>query len=162
MAAKTKTKKPTRRKPRTTAKKPAVARKPKAAKPRRKAAAKPARPKRAAPKSKPPKPAAAKSKPPKPAAIVEAPPLFVPEEQVAELEDSSGPAKKPGPLARLKSGVGNLFAKMTGRGKRRAPSESDGVPDDVTMDIHTGDILAAEPAPTKQRRRKPPPPPAGD
>jgi hypothetical protein len=143
MAAKTK--KPTRRKAPT--KKPA-ARKPKAAAPR-KAATKP-RPKRAA-KPKRPKPAAA---------IVEAPPLLVPEEipEVAETEDTSGPARKPGPLARLKSGVGNLFAKMTGRGKRRAPSESDGVPDDVTMDIHTGDILAAEPAPKKQRRKPPPPP----
>jgi hypothetical protein len=80
----------------------------------------------------------------------------------ATLDDSSGAAKKPGTLARLKSGVGSLFAKMTGRGTK---TESDGVPrDDATMEIVTADIILQGDAPSltppsAKRDRKPKPPP---
>ena len=83
-------------------------------------------------------------------------------------DDSSG-EKKPGTLARLKSGVGSLFARMTGRGTKTGSPESDGVPrdDHRTMEIVTADIIlqrdvgaSSLAAPSAKRdRRKPPPPP---
>lgn len=85
-------------------------------------------------------------------------PDFV-EAPVAAEEAAAG--KKPGALARLKSGVGNLFAKMTRRGAKGG--ESDGVPIDApTMEIVTADIIVSAPAKTKKSRKTPPPPPASD
>src|SRR4029077_7579567 len=59
------------------------------------------------------------------------------------------PAKKASALARLKTGVGNLFARMTGR----AATPGDAIPvHDRTIEIVTEDIIV--------QRTKPPPPPA--
>lgn len=84
----------------------------------------------------------------------------------AIVDEGSGAAKKPGALARLKSGVGNLFARMTGRANPKDSLESDGVPrDDRTLEIVTGDIILQRDADAPSRsvkggRKTPPPPPA--
>ena len=49
------------------------------------------------------------------------------------------PPPKPGALARLKSGVGSLFAKVTGRGNKPEALEPE-----RTIEIKTEDILLSE------------------
>ncbi len=96
--------------------------------------------------------------PPPPAAANAGPQLDLP------LRPEDLVAKKPGPLARLKSGVGSLIAKMTGRGAKQ--DVSDGVPPPVEMEVVTADIImqrdVTAPATKSKRKSKPPPPPAAD
>ena len=143
-----------------------------AAKPRGKAAPKKSAKKPAKAKAAPKAKAKAKAKTPK----LKAPTKAVPKKKrastakpVADVEliggeeggEDDGGEKKPGALARLKSGVGSLFARMTGRGKK--PDEEPAVlgeattmPPDVTIDIVTKDIILSEdaPPPTPKRRSK--------
>jgi hypothetical protein len=75
-------------------------------------------------------------------------------ENVAEAgPDSSGvtAAAKPGALARLKAGVGNLFAKVTGRSDKSGgmPPMPEGETGD-TIELATGDILATREAPPRE------------
>ena len=74
--------------------------------------------------------------------------------------DDSGDIKKPGALARLKSGVGSFFSKMARRGGKQEAS-SDGVPPplEMTTEVATADIIMQADAPAPKRKRKTPPPP---
>jgi hypothetical protein len=65
-------------------------------------------------------------------------------------DETGGDDKKPGRLARLKSGVGSLLAKMTGRGTKTELIGGDGVPrEDGTIEVVTSDIVQADAAPKK-------------
>jgi hypothetical protein len=127
-----------------------------AAKPAKKAAAKPAKKALAAKKpavaKKAATPAVATASPPAPTTAM--PDAFTPgvDDDIAVDADV---AKKPGALARLGRGVGSLFAKVTGRGKKK-PADDD-IPNETTIEIVTEDIVATKPA-----GAKPPPPPGVD
>jgi hypothetical protein len=58
---------------------------------------------------------------------------------------------KPGALARLKAGVGNLFAKMTGRSDKSGAMSA--VPESEPIELATGDILSSTAAPPPPPRR---------
>jgi hypothetical protein len=78
-------------------------------------------------------------------------------------EGGEGGDKKPGPLARVARGVGNFFAKVTGR-KPTEGADTDGAAG-TTMEITTEEIIVSEPvgeAPAPKRSRKKPPPPPGE
>ena len=97
-----------------------------------------------------------------PTVAVSEPAIAVSETVVEVVVDASpAAAKKPGALARFKSGVGSLFARMTGRGTEASADESDGVPvAGQTMEIRTEDIVAQDEvaAPSRPARRPPPVP----
>jgi hypothetical protein len=142
--------------------------KPAAAKQAKKAAAKPA--KKAAAKSakkalaaKPAKKPAVAKKAAMPAVATATPPAppttAMPDAFAAGVDDDiavdADVGKKPGALARLGRGVGSLFAKVTGRGKKKPVD--DYVPNKTTIEIVTEDIVATKPV-----GAKPPLPPGVD
>jgi hypothetical protein len=136
-------------KPRKAAAKPT--KKASKAKPAKKAAAKPAKKAAVAAKrasTRDASPAAKKRVTPAPQPAVMPPPDAAIPPSALEDGDLDGDVvdaeKKPGALARLGRGVGSLFAKMTGRGKKKPV-------DDPTVEIVTEDIVASWPT------GKPPP-----
>src|SRR5262245_37480576 len=114
--------------------------------------------KRVAPKGKatatkkaPPAKAKPKAKPTKKRSVQTAAAVPPPREpspvDTAPSTETSPEEAKRGPLARLAGGVGNLIARMTG--KKAEPDETPERSPDQTIELASGDILAAttEPPP---------------
>jgi hypothetical protein len=139
-------------------KKPAAKATPKAAakaKPKaKKAPAKKAAPAKAKPAAA--KPAKAKRAKTAPVVEVDGVDAIEPGEALDDAGDEGTDEKQPGALARLTRGVGNFFAKVTGRGKQK-DGEQPGA--DATMEIESGDIIAEHDDDDDGPRKKPPPTP---
>jgi hypothetical protein len=120
-----------------------------AAKP--KAKSKTAKPK---PKAKAKKPATkGAAKPKKPRAATEPATEASADVETTEVESEPGD-KKPGALARVVTGVGNLFARMTGRGKKPDDEASESPAGDDTISVVTADIVAEQPVADAPKRKK--------
>jgi hypothetical protein len=106
------------------------------------------RAKRAAPKAKAKRAPRAKAKPKRKASAIgkRGRQAAAAAEPIPPDADTASTETKRGPLARLADGVGNLFARMTGKKPDPTPARSS----EQTMELAAGDILAmtAEPPPT--------------